>query len=151
MNSFIHFLDKIKINLHTVYKFREILYFQKKNMATKVSVQLRSSTFKQLGNTAYKETDGFQNGTLPTNKQIVENMIYLLRTNRAGQAQRSREDAALILAEILEDHWNFCNIYTIRTKNILSKILNLYNEFTKLVQVREIKKRENLPGKSGKF
>ncbi len=67
-------------------------------------------------------------------------MIYLLRPNRAGQDQRSREDTALILAEILEDHWNFCNIYTIRTKNILSKILNLYNEFTKLVQVREIKK-----------
>ena len=79
-------------------------------------------------------------GPMPTNKQIVENMMYLLRTNRAGQAQRSREDAALILAEILEDHWNFCNIYTIRTKNILSKILNLYNEFTKLVQVREKKK-----------
>ena len=102
----------------------------------------RSSTQKQLGSTIYLQQPDFPNGVLPTKKVIIENMTYLMRPCSAGQAQRSREYAAQMLAELLQEHWLFCNIYTINTRHIQNNILKLYKEFLNLVQCRKERRNE---------
>ena len=101
----------------------------------------RSSARKDLGDNTYVETAGLPNGILPDRKCIIENMMYLLRPTRAGSTQRSKEDAASILSDILQEHWIFCNIYTLTSRSIKLKILKLYDEFTKLVQTRKDRRK----------
>jgi hypothetical protein len=69
-------------------------------------------------------------------------MLYL-RPKRSGQAQRSRGDASQLLAQLLQEHWLFCNLYTINTRHIKNKILKLYEEFVSLVQTRKQRQNEN--------
>ncbi|KAM6122386.1 uncharacterized protein FYW35_004657 [Pterocles gutturalis] len=96
---------------------------------------------KTLGTVEYVESSGFAQGILPTKKDVIQNMLYLLQPKRAGQAQRSKEDAAQLLAEHLQEHWLVCNLHTIATQNIKKLILKMYEEFTRLYQTR--KQRQN--------
>ncbi|XP_071423035.1 uncharacterized protein [Pithys albifrons albifrons] len=96
---------------------------------------------KTLGTVEYVEASGFAQGVLPTRRDVVQNMLYLLQPKRAGQAQRSKEDAAQLLAEHLQEHWLVCNLHTIATQNIKKLILKMYEEFTRLYQTR--KQRQN--------
>jgi len=100
----------------------------------------RSKAQKVLGTVVY--TPDFPNGVLPVKRVIIENMIYLMRPQRAGQSQRSKNDAAFLLSEMLQDHWIFCNIYTIAVRHIKAKIIQLYNDFTNLVQTRKNRRNE---------
>ena len=84
----------------------------------------------------------FPSGKLPTRKDVIQNMLYLLRPKRAGQAQRSKDDAALLLAELLQEHWLFCNLYTISNISIKKHILKLYTEFTNLLQTQKQRKND---------
>ena len=72
-----------------------------------------------------------------SSKTIIENMMYLLHPTRAGQGPRSMDSAPQILAEILQEHLIFCDVYTATTTVINKKILKLYNDFVSLVQTRE--------------
>lgn len=85
---------------------------------------------------------GFSNGILPTKKTVIENMLYLMRPTRAGQGQHSKQTAALTLAEILPEHWIFCNVYTVTTK-VIKKILILYSDFVTLLQTRKERRNKN--------
>ena len=67
----------------------------------------RSKSQKVLGTVVYTETPDFPNSVLPVKRVIIENMIYLMRPQRAGQSQRSKNDAAFLLSEMLQDHWIF--------------------------------------------
>ena len=123
-------------------------------MATTPSAEeriTRSRATKTLGQANYKEEAEFTSGLLPTRKEILQNMLYLLRPSRAGQVQRSREDAAFLLAEILQEHWIFCNLYTISTKHIKKNILNLYQEFVALLQTRKQRQNETYNKKVSAF
>ena len=101
----------------------------------------RSLFQRRLGSIIYTENPDFPNGVLPTKKVIIENMRYLLRPSITGKAQRSKQSSALMLAELVQEHWLFCNIYTINTRHIQTKILKLYGEFSNLAQTR--KERRN--------
>ncbi|XP_034016356.1 uncharacterized protein LOC117501562 [Thalassophryne amazonica] len=101
----------------------------------------RSQAKKTLCGVDYIEKAEFPSGMLPTGKDIIQNMLYLLRPKRAGQAQRSRDAAAQLLAELVQEHWLFCNLYTIHTRHIKKHILKLYGDFLTLVQTR--KQRQN--------
>ena len=103
---------------------------------------LRSSAKKILGDIEYVESAGFPRGQLPTQKNVITNMMYLMRPSRAGKIQRSKDDAALSLAYILSEHWVFCNIYTVTVKVIKRKILNVYSEFQRLHQIRKNRRNE---------
>ena len=74
-------------------------------------------------------------------------MLYLLRPRRVGQSQRSRSDAADMLASVLQEHWIFCNLYTISTKNIKKHIIKLYNDFLKLFQARDSRNNQSYDAK----
>ncbi|XP_068810644.1 uncharacterized protein [Struthio camelus] len=106
---------------------------------------------KTLGTVEYVESSGFAQGMLPTKKDVVQNMLYLLQPKRAGQAQRSKEDAAQLLAEHLQEHWLFCNLHTIATKNIKKIILKMYEEFTKLYQTRKQRQNEAFTERADRF
>ncbi|XP_067395142.1 uncharacterized protein [Emydura macquarii macquarii] len=106
---------------------------------------------KTLGTVDYVESSEFAQGILPTNKDVIQNMLYLLQPKRAGQAQRSKEDAAQLLAELLQEHWLFCNLHTIAIKNIKKNILKIYEEFTKLYQTRKQRQNQSFTEKADTF
>jgi len=95
-----------------------------------------------LGSKTYTEQADFQNGILPTKQDIIENMMYLLRPDRAGKTGRSKDQAASILSYVLMEHWIFCNIYTVARKNVKSKILELYAVFMNKYQTRKDRKNQ---------
>ncbi|XP_010218799.1 PREDICTED: uncharacterized protein LOC104573308, partial [Tinamus guttatus] len=106
---------------------------------------------KTLGAAEYVEACGFAPGLLPTRKDVVQNMLYLLQPKRAGQAQRSKEDAAQLLAEHLQEHWLLCNLHTVATKSIKKSILKMYEEFTKLYQTRKQRQNQAFTERAGRF
>ncbi|XP_065604587.1 uncharacterized protein LOC136056358 [Cyrtonyx montezumae] len=106
---------------------------------------------KTLGTVEYVESLGFTQGILPTKKDVVQNMLYLLQPKRAGQAQRSKDDAAQLLAEHLQEHWLVCNLHTIGTQNIKKLILKMYEEFTRLYQTRKQRQNQNYAEKADRF
>ena len=65
------------------------------------SRQTRLQVYHTLGDTIYKENDGFPKGMLPTKKEVIECMLYLFRPSRAGSSNRSKDSAALILSHAL--------------------------------------------------
>lgn len=103
----------------------------------------RSQARKTLGDVVYIEKAEFPSGMLPTRKDIIQNMLYLLRPNRAGQAQRSRDSRGQLLAELVQEHWLFCNLYTIHTRHIKKHILKLYGDFMTLSQTRKQRQNDN--------
>ena len=103
----------------------------------------RSKVIKTLHETVYTEASDLPRGVLPTKKQVIECMMYLLRPSRAGKLQRSKEDAAQLLSSALKDHWLYCNIYTITKNNIYNKILKLYKTFQTNIHRPDIKKSEH--------
>lgn len=111
----------------------------------------RSQARKTLGSVDYVEKAEFPQGKLPTGKDIIQNMLYLLRPKRAGQAQRSRNDAAQLLAELLQEHWLFCNLYTINTRHIKNHVLKLYGEFLTLMQTRKQRQTGNFLSRVDEF
>ncbi|XP_039344948.1 uncharacterized protein LOC120372169 isoform X2 [Mauremys reevesii] len=115
------------------------------------SLDTGSKAKKTLGNVDYVESSEFSQGILPTNKDVIQNMLYLLQPKRAGQAQRSKEDAAQLLAELLQEHWLFCNLHTIATENIKKNILKMYEEFTKLYQTRKQRQNQSFTEKADIF
>uniref|UniRef100_A0A8C0VD78 Uncharacterized protein n=1 Tax=Cyanistes caeruleus TaxID=156563 RepID=A0A8C0VD78_CYACU len=106
---------------------------------------------KTLGTVEYVESSGFAQGVLPTKKDVVQNMLYLLQPKRAGQAQRSKEDAAQLLAEHLQEHWLVCNLHTIATQNIKKLILKMYEEFTRLYQTRKQRQNQAFSERADRF
>uniref|UniRef100_A0A673AE47 Uncharacterized protein n=1 Tax=Sphaeramia orbicularis TaxID=375764 RepID=A0A673AE47_9TELE len=111
---------------------------------TSTSMSLtRSHAKKTLGAVDYLQKPEFPHGMLPTGKGIIQNMLYLLRPNQAGQAQRSRVDAAQLVAELLQEHWLLCNPCTIHTRHIKNHILKLYGDFTCLIQTRKSRQNDN--------
>jgi len=89
----------------------------------------RSKTTRVLGNVTYTETESFSAGVLPTKKNVIEVMLYLLRLDRAGRSQLTVEKASHIVACTLLEHWQYCNIYTVTEKYVKRKVLDLYKEF----------------------
>ena len=108
--------------------------------------ETRSRTQKTLQTTVYLEASDLPNGVLPTKKQVIECMLYLLRPSRAGKLQRSKTDAAQLLASALQDHWMYCNIYTIHKMHISKKIMDLYERFC--LNIRRPTSKQSEPWKA---
>ena len=65
-------------------------------------VETRSKWKKWLRGVDYFESVDLPHGVLPAaEKAVTEVMLYLFRPRRAGQSQRSRSDAADMLALVL--------------------------------------------------
>ncbi|XP_076058595.1 uncharacterized protein LOC143035612 [Oratosquilla oratoria] len=93
------------------------------------SVDTTSHSGKTLCGVDYIERLELLHGMLPTGKDVIQIMLYLLRPKRAGQAQRSKDATAQLLAELVQEHLLFCKLYNIHTRHIKKRILKLYGQF----------------------
>ena len=88
--------------------------------------ELRSLSRTLIDDAVFCEKFYFQNGQLPLEKDVIEMMLFQLSPVRAGKTQRSKDDAASVIAHGLIDHWIHCNLYTlshISVKKRLSSFL----------------------------
>ena len=111
----------------------------------------RLKTQKVLHGTVYCESSGFSPGVLPTKKDIIQSMIYLLAKARAGTRQRTVQEAARLLAYVTMEHWEFCTAYTVKVQHIQKKVLKLYNTFKEYVQTRAAKQTSSWISKVDTF
>ncbi|XP_076029110.1 uncharacterized protein LOC143017957 [Oratosquilla oratoria] len=98
------------------------------------SVDTRSYSRKTLCGVHYIERTELQHRMLPTGKDVIRNMLYLLRPKGAGQIQRYKDAAAQLLEELVQEHWLSCSLFTIHTRYINKHILKIYGEFVTLIQ-----------------
>ena len=89
----------------------------------------RKKTQKKIGDVIYCEEESFSLGVLPTARDVVQCLLFLLRPDRSGRTQRTIEDARYMVVSTLVDQWLYCNIYTIGLKHVKKRILKLYGEF----------------------
>ena len=104
----------------------------------------QSRVAHKLGDTVYVERDGLPNGTLPSKKEVLECLFYLLRPDRAGAFQRSKEEAAMLLAHALVDHWEFCTVYTVDYRYVRDGILKLHTNFHNMRR-HQVRDQHKLP------
>ena len=83
----------------------------------------RSKTQNKLNEVVYSESSGFKPGILPTKKDVIQTMMYLLRPARAGKSQRTTEEATRMLSYLLIDHWELCTIYTIKVRSTIKLVI----------------------------
>ena len=79
----------------------------------------------------------FPAGQLPTGRRVMEMMFALNDPKASGQAVRTVEESAHVVTQLLMEHWEWCNIYTITVKSIKKKVLSLYNDYK---TIRDYKK-----------
>ena len=89
----------------------------------------RGKTQRIIGDEIYKELETLPLGVLPTKKDIVQCMLFLLRPENSGKTQRTIEDASFMVSCNLIDHWLYCNIYTKGLKHVKKQIVELYKKF----------------------
>ena len=89
----------------------------------------RSRSTKKLGSGSYIESNQLPIGVLPSKKQVVECMMYIMRQDRAGKSHMTVDDGAYLVACSLIDQWLYCNIYTVTLRVIKKRVLNLYKDF----------------------
>ena len=97
-----------------------------------MAFRLRSQGQKLLEDEVFTAKLGFSLGLLPTQKEVIEGMIYHL-ISLPGRRQLSRSEAAAVVAEGLIDHWILQNIYTIQKVHVTKKITKLYEEYSALL------------------
>ena len=102
----------------------------------------RSKTQRTLIGTVYSESSGFSPGVLPTFKDIIQGMIYLVRPDRAGKHGRTVDEAARLLAYAVMEHWEYCDVYTIQIKHVHKKVKKVYDTFKLNVNTRASKQTE---------
>ncbi|XP_076056364.1 uncharacterized protein LOC143034316 [Oratosquilla oratoria] len=90
-------------------------------------------------------------GMLPSGKDFIQNKLYLLRPKRAGQVQRSKDAAAQLMAELVQEHWLCCSLYTIQTRHIKKHILKLYGEFFTLIKTRKQRQNDSFQARAAGF
>ena len=102
-------------------------------MACKSSVSspytIRGKTQRRIGEEIYKELETLPFGVLPTKKDIIQCMLFLLRPENSGKTQRNAEDACYIVASSLIENWLYSNIYTKGVKDVKKQIFELYKKF----------------------
>ena len=97
----------------------------------------RSMTKRTLNGTTYCEAYGFSPGILPTLKDVIQSMLYLLRPERAGKIRRTVNESCRLLAHSLIKHWEHCHVYTINIMPVQKKINHAYHSFQNNVNTRK--------------
>ena len=94
-------------------------------------LSLRSTFTQTLGNEEFCGREAFEGGFLPTEKQVIEMMVWVMAP-RKDQKQVSMGEAARILAETLKEHWIWSNVYPKKLDNIKKSVEKLFQEFKQL-------------------
>ena len=107
----------------------------------------RSKTQRNINGTIYIESSGFSPGVLPSQREIVESMLYLLRPDRAGKLGRTVAEASRLLAYAVIDHWEYCTIYTKKIQNVQNQIMKTYETFKTNVNTRTERRTDSWKAK----
>ena len=73
--------------------------------------------------------DCFSSGCLPTKREVIEMLVWHLLPKGKGFTCPPKEEAASCVADVLIEHWIWCNLYPKHKKNVVGAILKLYDEF----------------------
>ena len=88
-----------------------------------MSFRLRSSGQKTLSDVIFTAKLSFSPGLLPTQREVIEVMLFHLLPT-PGRRQQTRVEVASIVAAGLMEHWTFQNVYTIQKVTNLIKLTN---------------------------
>ena len=95
-------------------------------MACKSSASLpyttREKTQRRIEKEIYKESETLPLGVLPTKKDIIQCMLFLLTPENSEKTQKTTEDACYIVASNLIENWLFIFfIYFISIRGLFKK------------------------------
>ena len=91
-------------------------------------LSLRSTFSQSIGDEVFVGRAEFESGKLPSEREVLEMMIWGIAP-RVGSTQSSLPEVAKVVAEVLEEHWIWSNVYCKKPANIKSQLEKLYNEF----------------------
>ena len=95
--------------------------------------KLRSGWSMMLGPVTFHARETFSSSVLPTEREVLERMIYFLVPRPKGNGfQNSKEWAAQMVAEELCEHWIWCNVYPKHEQTVSKQIMKSYKEFKAL-------------------
>ena len=91
----------------------------------------------KLGKEEFIARQSFTRGVLPSKREVVERMLFLLMPSGPSKTERTPQidEAAFLVAKDLSDHWVHCNVYPMTTTNICKAVKRLYDDFRKLARV----------------
>ena len=108
---------------------------------TEKKLNLRSAFSQTLGDEVFHGREEFDGGLLPTERDAIEMMIWVLAP-RKGTPQPSMNEAAKVVSEILHEHWIWSNVYPKKIQNIHNQVQKLFLEFKKLRSTPKVKQTE---------
>ena len=123
-----------------------------------MSFRLRSSGQKTLGDVTFVAKPHFSPGQLPSQREVIEVMLFHLLPGIPGRQPKSKDEAGNVVAGGLVEHWVFQNIYTIQKvgfsfqlfidfkflqRCVTKKIKDLYGDFTYYLNYPKKKQTEN--------
>ena len=85
----------------------------------------RSMVLRDINGITYRPCEQLSIGVLPTKRNVLECMLYLMRPGAPGPYIKV-EEASNILARNLTRHWGFANIYTKDWRYVAKDITKLY-------------------------
>ena len=100
---------------------------------TAMSFRLRSSGQKTLGDVVFIAKPHFTPGQLPSQKEVIEVMLFHSLPGIPGRRQMSRDETSNVVAGGLVEHWVFQNIYTIQKVRLSLQIVIQYKLFQQYV------------------
>ena len=104
--------------------------------------KLRSGTVVRLGGQDYIDRDTFKSGLLPTGKEVIEMVNFVLRPKGKGYTQKTKKEAFQWVAEALVEHWVWCNLYPKNLQGVCKQIEKLFTTFQGLIRTSKAKQTE---------
>ena len=104
--------------------------------------KLRSETVVKLGNQNYTDKDTFKPGLLPTGKDVIEMVSFVLRPKGKGYTQKTKKEAFQWVAETLVEHWVWCNLYQQNLQRVCQHIEKLFTTFQGLHRTSKSKQTD---------
>ena len=135
-----------------------VSHFRAVSSPVAMSFRLRSSGQKILGDVTFIAKPHFTPGLLPSQREVIEVMLFHLLPGIPGRKPKSRDNASNVVAGGLVEHWVFQNIYTIQKvgfcfqvfnnskfmqRCVIKKVQDLYEDFSYLLNYPKKKKTGN--------
>ena len=103
---------------------------------------LRSTFSQSVGGEVFQGRDEFEGGLLPTEREVIEMMVWFIAPGQ-GKRQLSMVESAKIVSQALSEHWIWSNVYPKKLQNVQNQVEKLFKEFKKLQATAKVKQTDN--------
>ena len=103
---------------------------------------LRSESVVKLGGQNFTDSDTFKPGMLPTGKEVLDMVSFVLRPKGKGFTQKTKKEAFEWVAEILVEHWVWCNLYPKNLQGVCKQVEKLFTSFQILNKTSKAKQTD---------